>query len=174
MHFGHLSVINTMLYRCERVYVIFYHDEQIERDIKTNDKFDYPISQRIADARAILCNPRISVLELEIPNNITFPDDKELIKEQIHIEGNLDVQYIGLEEEHVYKDHIYADTYECAGIYTIETEEGIQKNLHSKDIRNNLTHHKTYIPRLIRDKIDNFFKRKSADNFINSKDANQS
>jgi cytidyltransferase-like protein len=157
LHFGHLSLINSMLHKCEKVYVIFYNDKNIEYNIKINESFDYPIEERIKDAKEILSyNQNISVMEIVIPENIKFPEDKNLIKEQIKnkIRGNLDVQYIGLEEEQKYKDHIYADKYECAGIYTIEDGKCIiQETLHASSIRKNINYYKKYLPRIIRDKI---------------------
>jgi cytidyltransferase-like protein len=158
LHFGHISLINSMLHKCEKIYVIFYNDKKIEDTIKINENFNYPIKDRIKDAKEVLAyNKNISVIELVIPKEIKFPEHKDLIKEKIKhkINANLDVQYIGLEEEQRYKDQIYADAYECAGIYTIEDEKEIIKQaLHAKDIRKNIHYYKKYLPKIIRDKIE--------------------
>lgn len=151
MHFGHLSVINQMVLDCEKVYVVFYHDPKIEKDITEKFGCDYLIDKRVEDAQKVLSyNKTIKVIQIDAPKDISFPENGKIIKEKIKdIVGSLDVQYIGLEEEDLYAPYIYADKYETAGLYIVENEQGKLQTLHAKDIRNNFDFYKQYLPKLI-------------------------
>lgn len=70
---GHLQTLNKISNICEKVFLVFYYDENSENDL--NKQLNYNIDERISDVRLILNDKNVEVVKFIPPKDLTFPKD---------------------------------------------------------------------------------------------------
>jgi hypothetical protein len=156
LHLGHISTINMINSVCEKVYVIFYNDKNAEIKLIRQAGYSYDINLRINDAKRIFeTNDDIIVTKLDIPADITFPDNYEDIKALVHalVADKIDIQIFGCDEKEIYAPYVYADEFMLGGIYAIEDKDAMIKPLHATLIRTDYDYYKKYLPSIVEQTI---------------------
>lgn len=152
---GHLQTLNTILDICERVFLVFYYDENSESNL--NKELNYNIDERISDTRLILKDKNVDVVKFIPSKDLIFPKDYLEIKNQLFKQlnvDNIDLQIFGADEEEKYNNYIYAENYITgSNIY----DEGVA--IHATLIRNNYDKYKYLINPIIRKRLDNKLKK---------------
>lgn len=147
---GHLQTLNKISSLCEKVFLVFYYNEEEEK--RLFKEISYSISERIEDVSQILKNENIEIVKFVPSPDLKFPNDylkiKQELFQQIQVD-RIDVQIIGADEEKKYKDTIYADHYVTGeNIY----EKGIA--IHASLIRGEYDTYKYLLHPVIRKRLD--------------------
>lgn len=155
LHNGHIMAINKISDLCEKVYIVFYYDEKNETQLSNLSNLYYYIDNRINDAKEIFKGTNIEVVKYEVKQTHVFPRDFIKIKKDLFdIIGvkKIDIQIFGLEEEAIYKNYIYAQSYITSDPYFIEINNK-KVSLHASLMRGNIFQFKQYLPGIVFDSI---------------------
>lgn len=147
---GHLQTLNKISNICEKVFLVFYYDENSENDL--NKQLNYNIDERISDVRLILNHKNIEVVKFIPPKDLTFPKDYLDIKKDLFRQlnvTNIDLQIFGADEEQKYKNYIYAENYITGSNIYID---GVA--VHATLIRNEYDKYKYLVDPIIRKRLD--------------------
>ena len=148
---GHMNTLEKICNLCKKVYLVFFYNEESES--KLLKQLNYSIDERINDVKEILKGKNVVVIKFKPSNDLKFPDNYIEIKNELLKELRLDyidIQIFGKDEENLYKDYIYANSYVVGDNIIVNGEK-----LHATFIRENYDKYKKYLHTIIRKRLDN-------------------
>ena len=148
---GHFKTLEKIENLCEKVFMVFYCDENLEKSLKK--ELDYNINERMEDTKQILQNKNVEIILFTPSNKLVFPSDylkiKEELLKQLKIDS-IDLQIFGKDDEEKYKNYIYAKDYITgSNLYLNGTP------IHATLIRKEYNKYKYLLYPIIRKRLDN-------------------
>ncbi len=151
LHFGHISAIQTLREACEKSFVLFFYNPELDASLAEELGYEYPIDQRIKDCKSLYTKTDIQILKLEVMDSRPFPQNRDSILKEVKVTvpSGFEVQLIGGNESNFLIPHIYAKNFLLSSQYIIETENGTLESLHSSLIRKNFEYYSKYLPSVV-------------------------